>query len=779
MRKALMWASTTALVTLGSGTALAQTVPPATASTVHPNAEARSGNSEGAGEIVVTAQRRSEVAQRVPISLTALPASTLEKLTISNVLDLQRAAPSFSAYRAPQVANTRLSIRGIGTAGNAAIEPSVGAYVDGIYIPRPGPLLAGLNDVAGVEVLSGPQGTLFGRNASVGAISIRTTEPGREFGGSAMVEYGSYDRWRANAILNVPAGETVSTRLSVLYDEYGGYGVNTFDGQRFGKNRLLSLRGAIRAELAPNLTWLLRGDYQMQRGDGQTVITVDAATVTPTAAANFRTRLNGLEPILNGTYDYNVRQTSGGVLNDDQWGVASDLSLALGDYTVRLLSGYRDWDNRQSDRDISLTAADVYGRDAYYRSKSHSEELQLISPADAPLSFVAGLYYFREIYTLGANLHLNPGFCNIIVRNTAPANLANCLSGPQTDAGTQYFSQTTNAWAAYGQATYKLTPQWDVTVGLRYSQDDKTATLLSVTNNLAFRGSSVPDSASLAFNGGQATYRVGTTFRPVEDVMLYATVSSGYKSGGFDSGFGTALGNNRVFNPETTINYEIGAKTQFLNRRLTANATFFRMDIDQFQLRAYNGIAFSVRNAGSIRQQGVEFELSARPTRELTLSVSGTRLMSEYTDFRNAPGLPGFGGVQNLTGQRVPFSPEWQGVASADYKRTLSNGLSVGLNTHLSFISDIDVGGAGDNNPQGYQSGYALLGGRLSLYGPQDRWELAVSGENLTKQGYCTLKYAQTFGAALGGNNAATGGTVQRCVLGDPRVIRVTGKIRF
>ncbi|KKI21972.1 hypothetical protein XM50_01385 [Sphingomonas sp. Ag1] len=714
--------------------------------------------------------------------MTAVSSEQIERASITNVQDLPRIAPGFTAYRAPQAANTRLSIRGIGSSGNTAIEPSVGAFVDGIYIARPGPLLAAINDVASVEVLRGPQGTLFGRNASVGALSFRTNEPRKDFEGQLTAEYGNYDRARLTGVVNLPVSETIATRFSALYDRYDGYGRNLLDGSRVGENETLSFRGAVRAEVTPDLTWLVRGDYQRQRGDGQAIVTVDAATVTPTAAGNFARRLNGLVPRLDATYSYGVRQNTAGNLEDDQWGLSSDLALQAGDFTVRLLSGYRDWKNRQVERDISLTPADIFGRAARYRSKTHSQELQLLSPSDLlndHLSFVGGLYYFREDYNIGSTTDFGTGYCNIYIRNVRPASLDACNAGPQQGAADSEFNQITTSYAAYGQATVKLTDQWDVTGGLRYSHDDKDGDIFAAVFNSAAAGIVAPDNASLRFNGGKLTYRANTTFRPVEDVMLFATVSSGYKSGGFDSGTGNTLGAARVFRPETTTNYELGFKTQTFDRKLTINGTLFRMDIDEFQLRSYNGVFFSVRNAGSIRQQGMEFEVNARPIKDLAIGLSATRLASEYTDFRNAPGLPGFGGTQNLTGARLPFSPKWQGNASIDYRAPTIGGWEVGFNTRLAFNSDIDVGGGGDANPQGIQDGYALLGARVTLFSPSDRLEFAVAGENLTDKGYCTLKYSQTLAAGLGLNNAATGGTVQRCVLGEPRTVRFSAKFRF
>lgn len=764
-----------------AGAALPCSAVPAFAQDV-PAESAAPAEPDGQFDIVVTAQKRSERGQDVPISLTVLSGSQLERASINNVQDLQRVVPSFTIYKQPQAAGTRLSIRGIGSSANSAIEPSVGAFVDGIYVPRPGALLASLNDIASVEVLRGPQGTLFGRNASVGVLSFHTTEPQDELGGTATISAGSFGRIIGSAILNMPVSDRVSTRFSLLWDRTDGYGHDMVRDRSFGGNDTLSFRGTVRAELGDNLTWLVRGDYQRQDGDGQAVTTVDDRTVTPTAAANFAQRLNGLQPRLDNGFSRSVRQYTSGDYADNQWGVSSDLSLNLGDYTLRLLSGYRDWKNLQSERDITFTLADIFGRNAGFRSKAHSEELQLISPdtlLDGKLKFVAGLYYFHEDYEISSGTNLGAGYCNILIRNTLPALLAPCLAGPQRGAAYNIFDQETSSYAGYGQATVNITSNWDFTLGARYSHDDKTASFLSEVYNQAASILTAPDNANLRFSGGKATYRIGTTWKPDRDILLFATWSTGYKSGGFDSGAGTTLGANRLFRPETTTNYELGAKTQWLDRRLTANATLFRMDIDDFQLRSYNGTFFQVRNAGSIRQQGVEFELSGRPTDTLTLGVSGTRLASKYTDFRGAPGLPGFGGVQDLTGQRTTYSPKWQGLVSADWRDAISSsGWELGLSGRASFTSEIDVG-SGDANPQGFQSGYTLVGARISLFSPSERWEFAVSGENLTDKRYCNGKYPQTFAGLLGVTDRSTGGAVQRCVLGEPRSIRATAKFKF
>lgn len=742
------------------------------------------GGSGYDGDIVVTAQKRAESAQDVPISLTALSEGSLAQASVDNVLDLPRIAPSFQATRASQAANTRLSIRGIGSSGNSSIEPSVGAFVDGIYIPRPGPLLATLNDIASVEILRGPQGTLFGRNASMGAISFHTHDPSDELSFQLSGEGGSYNRIRGAAIINAPLAEGYAVRASVLYDDFDGFGRNDITGKRFGDSRVVSLRGAFKGELAPTLTWVVKGDYQRQRGDGLTATSVVADTVTPTALANWRTRSGNQLPIVDRTYTYRNRADTDGELRDEQWGIASDLSLDLGEYTLRLLSGYRDWSYFQQEDDVTNSPAPLYGREATFDSTSHSQELQIISPPDAlldgRLSFVGGLYYFREKYRIGETVNLGSEFCSRITGRTAPANIAPCLALPQMDATRSDFTQVTESVAAFGQATFKITPEFELTGGIRYSHDNKDGDFVSILNNRFATVRAADTALGLEFDGGKFTYRANATYRPTRDLMFFATYSTGFKSGGFDAGNGATLGLNRVFEPETTDNYEVGAKTEFLQRRLTVNATLFRTDVNQFQLRSFNGQTFSVRNAGSIRQQGVEFDVTARPIDGLSIGVSGIRLDSEFTDFRNAPGLPGFGGTQDQTGARAPYSPKWQGVVSGSYTGDIpGTQLGWSLAGNLSFQSESEVGGAGDGNPQGRQPAYQVLGGRFAVTGPDDAWELYLTGENITETGYCTIRFSQVLNGPLGLNDPVTGGTVQRCVLGEPQQFRVGAKIRF
>lgn len=767
-------------ITLLASVAFAGVACPTTlfAQEVEAGVDARASAAPVDGEIIVMAQKRNERAQDVPISLTVISEEQLEQANISNVLDLVKVTPSFTARRQGQASNTTMTIRGIGSGGNSAVEPSVGAYVDGVYIARPGPLLGSLNDVSSVEVLRGPQGTLFGRNASVGAVSFRTTTPGDEFSGQIQGSAGSFNHYTLSGRVNLPLAETVAARVSMLYDTSDGFGRSVLTGERVGGLKTIAVRSAFRFDITPNLEWVVRGDFQRLTGDGNAVITVVEDSVTPTFAANLARNLNGEVPILDNTGTRSLRQLTDGRLIDRHYGGSSDLKFEFGDgYSVRLLSAARKWTNDQVDRGTPLVPRDLFGRKAGFSSSSHSEELQFLTPVDRPLSAVMGLYYFRERYTIGTSTFFGDDYCNIFIRNTRPALLAGCLAGPQDLASDSEFNQLTKSYAAYGQATYKITPEWEVTSGLRWTRDEKSATLMSANYNSAAALFNVPDNADMVFKGSKLTYRLSTNYKPTPDVMLFATYATGYKSGGFDDGTGAALGSaQRIYRPELVKDYEIGIKSQWLDRKLTANLTLFRMDISDFQLRSYNGSAFSVRNAGSIRQEGAEFELSVRPAEGLTLGVSGTRLRSKYTDFQNAPNLPGLGGTQDFTG-RSSGAPKWSGSANMSYQRDISADWGLNFSSNLQFTSRTNVGSARDLNPDGYQQGYGLLGARLALFSIDEKLEFAVSGDNLTDQRYCISINSQVFGGLLG--VVSNGKGMVRCVLGETRSFKVSARMKF
>ncbi len=747
----------------------------------------------GLSEVVVTAQKRAENVQSVPISVTAFSAATLKAAGIQDIRDLRRITPALNISTSSQTANTRIQIRGIGTGGNSAVEPSVASFLDGVYIPRIGTLLPGLNDISSVEVLRGPQGTLFGRNASMGALLLRTTEPQRDYSAELTASTGTYGRQRVSAIVNAPINDAMAARLSVLAYKGDGFDRNDITGKRIGRKDGVSVRGSFKWNLNDSLTWLLRGDYVNLSGDGYNTITVVENTVTPLAAANWTTRLDpdgtgpltGVTPYLTGTYNRHVRQNTDGDLKDYQNGFSSDLTWNLANgYQLKFISSYRDWKDVQYQASAQNMPILIQNRTGLYDSQTHTEELQLLSPEtllDGKLSYVAGLYYFNEAYDIGQIIDLPPAYCDIFIRNTSTAaRVTACKAAPQALATRLWFSQDTESVAAYTQATYKLTDKFSFTGGIRYTQDDKSGILKSVQNNPI--ATQAPEVSPLATKAQKVTYRFNGSYQASDDVMLFASYSTGFKSGGFDSSPPTtaAVGSkNRTFRPETTENIELGIKSEWFERRLIANATLYRTKIQDLQFRSFDGVTFKTQNNGTVQQQGVEFDALARPIPPLTLTLSAAFLDSQYLLFKGAPPLPAFTVAQDLTGQRLPYSPRWQGATSAQYVGHLDNGWTWMARGDLSFVSRQSLASAGDNNPDAMQAPYELLGARIALRGPDERWELALAGQNLTNKGFCTGIFAQPNNAAFGLNNALTGGTVLRCTLNEPQQIDLEAKFRF
>jgi iron complex outermembrane receptor protein len=779
-----------------------------------PPVDGPSSDAADDSEIVVTAQKRAENVQDVPISIAAFTGETLEKNNVVNIEGLAKITPNFSAAKGAQTSYVRLSVRGIGAASNTTVEPSVAVFLDGAYVPRVGAVISSMVDMESVEVLRGPQGTLFGRNASVGAVSFHTARP--KFGdlsGEVTGEIGNGDRYKASGYVNLPVGENAAFRFAGSQQWFKGYWHNELDDKQVGGTDDTILRGSFRGEVGP-VEWVFRADYSKLSGDGATNIDFDRSSVSDAQWNVFSTVLGAPDTDL-GDRDMNQFLTAD--VDDKQWGINSTLSWDVGGgSTVRLINNYRDWDNEQLDGDVIFTPTPILSRTGTFDSKSQNHELQFISPTeqwlDGRLDLVAGLYYFHEKYEQGERLHMNERFCNVLVPvPPMPQAVQNACNAFRTatggiDATVQEVDQTVDSYAAYAQANVHLTDKLFATLGGRYSKDKKEGSYDQVTNPFlatvrAAESLTLPDVDDSKF-----TYRIGLNYEPNEDLLFFGSYSTGYKSAGYNSGAGapsltTVAGQfvpeRRVFDRETTENWELGAKTSWLDRKLTANLTFYRMDIKGFQDRAFDGTSFTVRNAGNLRHQGFELDGLARLSRNFSLFGSLAYLDSEFTDYDNAAGLPGCaprGGVipvacralpnqgqtQDLEGEKATFAPKWSGRFGFDWTGDISNEMSWALNSNVSFISKHLGGLVNDANPQTIIDGYAIIGARATLNGEGDRWSVSLFGNNLLNKQYEAGNLYQFLGTNLGLNNGVfTGSTAVRRLHADPRTYGVAATFRF
>lgn len=736
-----------------------------------------------ADEIVVTAQKREERAKDIPISISAFGGEALSKANITDVLEVERLVPNFNVTRGAQTSNIRINIRGIGASGNTGVDPSVASFINGVYVARPGAVLGRLFDVSAVEVLRGPQGTLFGRNATVGAFVVRTQNPTDAFEGSLSASYGNYGEKELQGFVNLPIAEGAGLRVAAIGAGLNGYGRTLVGNHRYGDQDNYGARATLSLEPAANVKWLLRADYMKVSGDGATQVEVLPSSVTATAKANLIARTGNRVPDLTNAFDRVVNQSVFGDLNDRQWGLVSDLAWeAPNGITLKLINGYRTWKNDQIDGDFGFLPLDALSRVGSYRSKAQSHELQFISPSkewlDGKLDLVAGLYYFKEDYAITEQFSFLQDFCGLIPNLGVRAA---CNADPKDPATANRFFQTAESFAAYGQSTYRLTDTVSATLGGRFTKDKKSGGFDQTLYNRAGALLRSAESARLKFDDDQFTWRAVLDWKPRPGALFYASYSTGYKSGGFNSGGGTIpLLNRRIFQSETVKNYELGSKVDWLDNLLTTNLTLFRMDIGGFQDRTFDGTSFVVNNAGSLRQQGVEAEAIARPLRGLRLNASLAYLDSEFTSYPAATGLPGFGGTQNLTGKRANYSPKWQGSLGAQYEGDLgATGLKWALRGDYRFYGDQSVSATTDNNPQAIQDAYGLLSATFTISEQDDRWSVGLYGENLGQTGYCREIVGQPLAGPLGVLDSVTGGVMQRCLPGAPRTYGVKAGIRF
>lgn len=742
--------------------------------------------------VTVTAQKREENVNDVPLSIVAFSEDVLEESGVSDALELGRLVPNFSAQRAAAVSNTRFNIRGIGASGNTAVDQSVAIFLDGVYVARPSALYASFLDIASVEVVRGPQGTLFGRNTTAGGLILRSNDPSSEFNGSIAAEAGSFGSTKLQGMLNVPLSDKARFRIALQGSQLDGYGENLTTGQSFGEQESLAGRASLSLDLTDAISWTVKADYSHITGDGQIANEAIGSSLSPAALANLTFRLGGTAnlPDFGDETDWDVRQITTGNLKDIQNGVSSDLSWQLGDgHAVRLISGYRDYRNSQTDGDVVFTPVPLLSRISTLESEAVSHELQLLSPdggiMDGRLKYVAGLYYYTEDASFGEVLSITPltcGFAPVPVLNAA------CLASPLLNSANLVFEQSSESYAVFGQGDYNLSDTVSLQLGARFTQDDRSGTFVqAVTNPFVALAVRSPENVSLSFKDEKPTYRLGLNWTPDSDTLLFASVATGYKAGGFNSGGGTpALGaSRRVFDSEEATNYELGFKRTLADGRMQANATLYRTELDNFQDRSFDGVSFVTRNAGSLVHQGFEADLAWLATDNLTINAATAYLDSEFTDFKTASALPGcsaaspaiagcgpVGGnrlIQDLTGGKANYAPEWSGSLNAVWENDLGQGWRFRANGGLNFVSEQFVGGVTDNNPQTLEDGYTLFNLRLALKSPDDGWTVALFGENLSDQGYCTIRFYQPLDAALGVRDAATGNTFNRCTPGAPR----------
>ena len=751
--------------------------------------------------IIVTAEKRAENIQEVPLSIFALSGEKLENAGVNNVSDLSRIIPSLQINNGVFGAGVILRIRGFGSAPNSATDSDVAAYLDGAFVPRPGAIMSSFLDVRNVEVLNGPQGTLSGRNAVVGAISINSNAPStRKESIEATVEGGNYGTYAATGVANVPVTDKFALRFAVKGTHTDGEYHNLLDNRTYGRNNAGVARISSKWDPTENVSWILRVDGAEIRGDGAYPATVYAQTASAAqlaALTTFNKRFGGTQQIYASPPSYTLNQYfSQPYLRDNQIGVASDLSWNLSPaLTVRLLDSYRDWKSTQLAGDTFDTSLNLFNVFQVNESIAQSHELQLVSAKDAfangKLGVTSGLYYFRENFALNAGLNAGSDFCRAVFTSIGkPFLIPACKAGPQTNAGNTAFAQTVDSYAGYIQFNYQLLPGLELDLGARESFDKKTGVYSQTVNNPLAVGSLLgkegPD--ALKFTDNRPSFRASLSWHATDKIMPFATFGTGYKSGGFNSGAGPAPlvtpanPKGRNFDSETANDYELGIKSIFWDSKVLLNATLFDTELKNFQDRSFNGFGFAIRNSGNVRARGLDLDGQLRATQHFSISYGATFLDATYSKARSAPGLEGCTTlcptVQNLTGQTISYAPKSHATGGVQWdSNALGSGYEITAAANENYTSSFLT--ANTNNPQSRVDGYATTDLRLRLSSPNERWYLEAYGFNVFDKHYTVATIAQPLGAIMGINVPTTGATIFRGFLGDPARYGLRASVKF
>jgi iron complex outermembrane recepter protein len=825
----------TTIATLMSGAALVIAVP-ALAQTA-PAEEAQGGIQE----IIVTAQKRSENVQNVPIAISAFTAEALSERAVTSVASLSNIAPNVTLDAGTPFSGSSavLSayIRGIGANDFAFnIDPGVGIYLDGVYLARSVGANQELPDVERVEVLKGPQGTLFGRNTIGGAISIVTHDPGTEFRFKGDITAGRFGLIQTRGTVDIPLADSLSSSFSFATKNRKGYlkriafpGASNFASTPITNYKAAGYDNIGLGREGGDGSWNVRGKLKYNNGGAfRATVSADYTDIDQNQLANkliattpavfagtyncaiaepvpvgtncgggppsfaFLPSIGGLTSIFNNPTVYGVNSDANPNNNrlpyDNRFVTNSlDTSYANGNNYSKLKtyggSLTLDYDLTDNLALKSITAyrelhwnvgMDVDGSPLNFlhtsftmNQKQFSQELQLLGNAmDKKLNYVLGAYYFKE----SGDLHDYVTFAEGLLQVDGPNDLA------------------TKNYAFFGQVDYKLTDQFAITIGGRYTHENKTFEgFQSDANGLTYKilsflagigqgppaclviNPTISDACRIAAgfpNAGQPlryyiagtqrkvfnnfSPKVGVQYHPTDDVMVYGSWSKGYKTGGWTTRLSNPLPTAPDFNEEKATTFELGVKSTLIDRRLQVNAALFQTNYKGIQLNFQQGVSPTIQNAGDARIKGFELEVTAAPTDALTINASIGHLNAKYTNVlapARVAANPFQAGV--FAGGELPKTPKWKFNVSPRYQVNLGNGGKVILladYTHTSSLwNDTERAfllkrGATD-----------IVNGSISYKEPGEHWDVTLGMTNITNERYLVTGQAQIAGGQFYG----------------------------
>ncbi|WP_158258107.1 TonB-dependent receptor [Sphingopyxis lindanitolerans] len=696
-------------------------------------------------EIVVTAQKRVERLQDVPIAVSAVSGDQLETLNINDPRDLRYVAPSLNFSNSANVRGEGFSIRGVGTAVFAdTVEQSVGTVIDGVPLARAGQAVADLVDIERVEVLRGPQGMLFGKNASAGVISITTKAPQFDNSFEGRISYGTYDEIKANAIANVALADNAAIRVAYSQTKRDGIVRNIFRNEMVNDRDSKSVRAKLRWEPTSNLSINLIGDW----GDSDQLCCAWTARTAP-VTTQFG-QLNAAAGITPGPRNLEMAADQPFFQEAKTWGASAQIDFDADWATFTSITAYRHWDEFDGNDPDILPINYLRVNNGFNLLDQYSQELRMTSPSGGKFEWVGGAFLS---WSKNQNRSEQTGALALL-----PAPL---------ELGSVFTSVVKNESAAiFGQLSYSPIERLKLILGARYTAEKVEMDAVAGPAPGALAG--IPGRFVGLVHGQQSNTnlsgRATIQYNFTRDVMLYATAARGYKGPGIDT-LGIVRATPDIVQPEIPTSYELGLRSALFNRTTIFNVTAFATDFKDYQASSFDTTVtpsrFLVTNAGKLRTRGIEAELQTRPLAGLALGASVAYIKSKFADFKNISCYSGqtvlpLGTPRTSPRQCILISPA-QAVTFADGNRLpnsprLTYNLNAGYEHHIGdfridtalnwfYRSKVSFDAAG--NPATVQGGYGVLNGNIGFGPDNDSWRLSFFARNILDRHFVNVVFVQ------------------------------------
>jgi iron complex outermembrane receptor protein len=762
-------------------------------------ADSTDENSGALEEVVVTARKQSESIMGVPVAVSAVSSADLNRYAIADVQDLgsRFSGVSFDTTASSPNGGT-LAIRGIGSSsGDSAIDGAVSVVIDGVQTSRSSVLIGALVDLAQAEVLKGPQALFFGKNSPGGVISLTSNGPTDKLEGYAQAGYGFGDGSKiVEGAISGPVTDTISARAAIRFSDSDGFirddatqipnpygGSALTGGAPYDKNGARNYVGRITLEWTPTAD--IKVTFRNLASENESNGPAADQVVTSCGDAGHPNSLGGVPDPASGcgyTWHNSVPSVPAAVAASDRayrngvpygvfWSELPSLTIdfAPSGYDVTSVTGYYAYEN---DRDLVTPTNYGWGfLGQFQKYHQFSEELRAVTKLDGPVNFTGGFYYENT---------------NLVNRD--PNALIPTAPDPATGSVLTYVFNslgTSETYSAFGQARWKITDAFEIDAGARYSHDGiSNSQSNSYVNPTTF--AAVPLVAQGVFFTGDRHYdntspEVTLNWTPAADALLYVSYKKGYKAGSGSSSSILPITFNfkpdNFFAPETISGYEVGFKTTQLDHRLRLTADAYTYEYKNLQVSNFDATTFEIQslNAGAVRTKGVEAEVLYEPVRQLTLHAAATYGTARYISFADTiscypgqtTGCDPATHTEDLSGKQKYRSPDFTGTVGITYETPIAANLFLGASANVRWSSSYFT--QEDNDPAAVQKAYQVYDANINVHTPDDRYELAVIGRNLTDKEYVV--------ASLHLPNSGPGSI--ESTVAPPRVILLQGTFRF